>query len=306
MSAIDGLLELLARFEPKSTLNQGKPAKRKKGAKRGRTAERGQIAHKHTIRYELQGCTGTYHALPFTGRLSPGRCGATQFQTRSMRLDVETTSDLAAAFGYASLNAKSDANPLPDWMPGLLAWLMRACDVDLGRSRDGRWSIGYEAGGQQAPLLAENTITTKPKQRLHRLPQLQTTLPPLHPPLLWNLAADLLAESKFHGWGLQVEEAERIVIAASCALVEATGCRVCESTGIKRPTAPDAEPERCPFCAGVGWTAFDRRQVASFLGTSQRKHASRTERPYRRMLSMLINAIQDVAERTSKARGRWE
>src|SRR5690606_1637366 len=100
---------------------------------------------KRYVRHAYETLSGTvaYH-VPFTGSLHPARCGAVQSQTRSVRLDTETSADVAAALSWAT--ARMDEHPT---MPQLLGWLMRAAAVDVGNSREGRASVALvDEGGE--------------------------------------------------------------------------------------------------------------------------------------------------------------
>jgi hypothetical protein len=76
--AADAVASILARLAPASPQNPGKPSKRKAAAKA--SAERGPVARPLRVGYSTH-----------DGALSPTRCGATQTQTRSKRLDNVTT-----------------------------------------------------------------------------------------------------------------------------------------------------------------------------------------------------------------------
>lgn len=75
--ATDTLARVLARLGPRGPQPSGKPPKRK------------AAPESHAPRHRL--------AYGFRGLLSPARCGSVQTQTRSMRLDTETDTDIAAA-----------------------------------------------------------------------------------------------------------------------------------------------------------------------------------------------------------------
>jgi hypothetical protein len=100
---------------------------------------------------------------PFTGSLHPARCGATSTQTRSPRLDGETTLDLAACL--AAVTDPLDAALL--LFVGLPDWLRRA---DLTTLREGAlallateaarcgWTLVRDDGEDFAPAIADAVL----------------------------------------------------------------------------------------------------------------------------------------------------
>lgn len=93
--AADAVASILARLAPASPQNPGKPAKRKVTA-RAQAAQHpdGRVAPPRRVVYEgAPDAKGRpTRMMPFDGSLAPTRCGATQSQTRSRRLDNVTTS----------------------------------------------------------------------------------------------------------------------------------------------------------------------------------------------------------------------
>lgn len=298
MSAIDGLLELLARFEPHGTLKTGKPAKRHAGMRPA--AERGPIAEKLRLRYAYTTASGTVaHHLPFAGHLHPARCGAIQSQTRSVRLDTETSADVAAALSWAA--AEMEQHPT---MPQLLGWLMRATAVDAGNSREGRWSVALQH------VERENQRGTW-RQRVVKLPEHLERLPEPPRVVVIDLAAEVLAEARFRRWMNQNDEqevgwwewqSERIAEMALFAAVNVSCCRRCGGSGIEvRKQDGEDVRKQCGACAGVGWVSIDRRSVAKALGLSRRQHEKRTEPAYRWAFTVTIGRLQSIAYEARRA-----
>lgn len=298
MSAIDGLLDLLARFEPHGTLKSGKPARRHPGMRP--PAERGPIAEKLQIRHAYVTDSGTvaYHTL-FAGSLHPGRCGAVQSQTRSVRLDTETSTDVAAALSYAAYLL-----PHEPTMPQLLGWLMRATAVDPGNSRNGRWSIALQHEERERERGTWRQRVVKLPEHLERLPE-----PP--PAVVADLAAEVFAEARFRRWmnlgdqqdvGWWQWQSERIAEMALFAVVNVSCCRRCGGVGTeKRKEDGKDVSKRCGACAGVGWVSIDRRSVAKALGLSRRQHEQRTEPAYRWAFTVTIGRLQSIAYEARKS-----
>lgn len=139
--AADRLAGLLARLGPTGMAHPGKPAKR--GKTRHAAAE-AYLAPRRTVTYEgPPDAAGKPTILrPFSGILSPSRCGAVQTQTRSMRLDVETSTDLAGAL--AAIEDPLDYQlvlwtVLIDWRNDVAALRERLSDLLVERALRAPW-----------------------------------------------------------------------------------------------------------------------------------------------------------------------
>lgn len=292
MSAIDGILGLLARFEPHGTLQTGRPAKRREAARS--KGEPGPIAEKPVVRYAYEPFPGrTQYHTPFPGSLHPARCGAVQSQTRSVRLDMETATDVAMALSFASQHP--DMGPVT---PALLAWLATVTGMDSGNSRAGRWSVGLEP---------DTTNPGRLRQRVQLLPPHRERIPAPPTMAVIELAAEVWSHARFKGWipddpKAQDEwrrDCDRIAETALYALVSVSCCRRCSGTGLVEKQGQ--EPERCNACAGVGWVSIDRRTVAKALGKSRRDHAKTTEPAYRWALSVMLGRLQSLSYEARRA-----
>lgn len=280
MSAVDDLLALLARFEPRGTLTAAGQVKRVCANRRA--GELGQVAEKRRVVYEYRSESGAIcRHTPFAGRLHPARCGAVQSQTRSVRLDTETSLDVAAALSFAC--HEEGWSP----MPRLLAWLSSVAGLDAGNSRSGRSSYAAEFD----EIWMKRPVVLPP--HLERIPR-----PPADAVI--DLAAEVLAEARFRRWAKPDEldvwrdRSIRIAELVIYALVDVEQCRRCCGVG-------QIDSALCSGCGGGGWLSIKRRDVAKALDMSSRAHALTTEPAYRWALSVMAGRLQGVSWAARKA-----
>jgi hypothetical protein len=139
--AADRIARVLAGLNPRSPLFPGKPAKRPKAKRRTgeapvTTAPPPDVGYRH-----------------FLGALSPTRCGASQSQTRSARLDGESPQDLAAALSFSRLTDPFDRSlvvmvAVPSWTLDLEVLHQAARGILLPEIARRRWKVTPERADQ--------------------------------------------------------------------------------------------------------------------------------------------------------------
>jgi hypothetical protein len=169
--ATEKITRTLARLNPRSPQNPGKPAKRKKAKRAASDQPETELARRVRIAYEIAPTLPEAKRAflrPFAGPLHPARCGATQTQSRSLKLDGgETDLDLAGALAAVK-------NPLafqlvvfvalPGWqldLESLLRWL-RQLVIEEAMHND-RWP---EIARPSKALSAEDIALLDPEGEL--------------------------------------------------------------------------------------------------------------------------------------------
>lgn len=269
--AADALAGLLARLGPAGMQHHGKPAKR---APARRSAD-AVFAESRRIVYG--GERGTATLRPFTGSLHPARCGATQTQTRSMRLDVETSTDLA----------------------GALAAVVDRLDYQLVL-----WTVLHDWRNDVDAMRVELTRLLVEKSLRSKWRMLASPNPDDVPEKHWYPIVD---KDEFLITMTDGVYLPAIVGAVLDELRHADACSRCNSLGKVLELKPAPQWIACIPCMGTGRLRIGLDRRAKRIGIRKSRFKEHDARhAYDWLLKECNGRLALAAQQIQDARGRWE